>query len=163
MTTTLLTPMTISGTLESHRKAWCMYEHHVPSRPGEPPMHIYTGACLLRDVFAAPDAKRNTEWIKLVNPELTPVMLVITAIGTISEMLNARAIATRDKPTHCNRYGRDLSTTNRVLKCSNGQTYHSQQHAADELGLNQSQLSKHLRRLPGHKSIKGYTFSYEDE
>jgi len=41
-----------------------------------------------------------------------------------------------------------------------GMKYRSQTEAADALEISQSQLSKHLRKQQGYRSIKGMTFSY---
>jgi hypothetical protein len=157
---TLYSPLTLSGTIEQHRKLWCMYTHSVAGAPGEPPVTVYVGACLLRDVFTAPDARRNSEWLKTVQPDSTVLMLSVMATGDMSEMLNKKAVMVRDMSPICNRIGRDVTTMARMLTCSNGKTYRSQQDAADELGINQSQLSKHLRGVAGYKSVKGYTFRY---
>ena len=41
-----------------------------------------------------------------------------------------------------------------------GKSYKSQSDAAKDLNISQSALSKHLTRVPGHKTIKGYRFEY---
>jgi hypothetical protein len=156
-----LTPVTasLSGSLESLRKTWCVYEHRMQ---GSPPPLVYIGACLLRDLWTAPDARRNTAWVKLVTID-TPLLISVTHIGTISECLNARASAIATHRPVCNVTGRDISTTARLIRCSNGQTYRTQQEAAETLGISQSAISKVLRRVPHHVSVQGYTFSYDEE
>lgn len=57
-----------------------------------------------------------------------------------------------NKTIRYNRYSR--------VKCNEtGQVFRNQLEAAQIMGINQSQLSKHLRRAPGYKSIKNLTFS----
>lgn len=51
---------------------------------------------------------------------------------------------------------------NRVIVCEQtGQSFETQEEAARVCNISQPQLSKHLRRLPGHKSVKGLSFIYK--
>lgn len=162
MTLTALT-VSIPGTLGQLRKAWCVYEHYMQTNPELPPERIYIGACLLRDVWAAPDARRNTEWLRIVNDD-TQLLTVLTGIGTITEALNHRAAAIMSGAMpRCNQVGRDISNSRVRIMCSNGQSYPTQAEAAAQLGVAQSSISKLLRGAPGFKSVNGYTFWYAEE
>lgn len=47
-----------------------------------------------------------------------------------------------------------------MVQCDQtGQVYRNQTEAARMLGINQAQLSQHLRRASGYKTVKGLTFS----
>jgi hypothetical protein len=57
-----------------------------------------------------------------------------------------------NKTSHINHYCR--------IRCEQtGQEFRNAAEAAKLLGINAAQLSQHLRRMPGYKSIKGMTFS----
>ena len=46
------------------------------------------------------------------------------------------------------------------VKCNEtGQTWRNGAECASQLGINRAQLSQHLRRNPGYKTIRGLTFS----
>jgi hypothetical protein len=58
----------------------------------------------------------------------------------------------------------DLARAHKVIQCNQtGITYRTQSDCANALGLSQGQLSKHLKRLKGHNTIGGLSFSYVDK
>ena len=47
------------------------------------------------------------------------------------------------------------------VKCNEtGDIYETLTEAAKTMGVGKSNLSKHLRRMPGHKSVGGHTYSF---
>lgn len=50
--------------------------------------------------------------------------------------------------------------TKQIKDDDSGQIFKSQQEICKIMGLNQGQLSKHLARAPGYRTVKGHRFSY---
>ncbi len=140
---------------------WCLFEHSIIVNQGEPPQVIYVGTCRLRDVYKLIEARRNSEWRRIVT-DRTPLFLRILQTGDKGEMIRASASQVRTYPAfpRCNLVGHDAFAMTKALICSNGETYKSQADAADSLGVSQSAISRHLRGEVRH--VRGYTFAYVD-
>lgn len=146
--------------LEAAHDEWCTYEISKAINQGEIPQAIYIGAERLGDLYYLRKLRTNTDFIRIApqGPQLLGVRILAT--GTKIEMLNyaTRLITTLQPQPRCNLFGASLQAATRPLLCSNGKTYTSQLDAAQSLGLNQSNISQHLRGKL--KSVKGYTFAY---
>lgn len=107
------------------------------------------------DVWAMRTPSRNTEWHK-VRENVGSAMLL--AIGTKEECERecSRVIAQRTtRPPHCNANG---AVTNRIRCLETGQLFHNAAEAVRVMGLNQGNLSKHLRGKLA--SVGGFKFEY---
>jgi hypothetical protein len=145
-------------TLDDAPPVWCIFEHWTADEMGALVLQ-FIGACRLTDAFKTATARSNTEWCKLMKPE-TSLYIRITAIGDKSECLRDAARQVSNAPPRCNLYGLNLHGSQRRIKCSNGQTYDTQQQAAEALNVSQSAISAHLNGRG--RAVGGYTFSYED-
>lgn len=138
---------------------WCVYEHHVVLEEGAPPTMILVGACKLNEVFNMTDGKTNSEWAKVfANGGKLLLRIVAVADDKPEAVRHAQGIM-RDKQPICNLRGFDLKTQRNAIKClTNGRRYNSQSEAANDLGINQGQLSRHLRGTGKH--VNGFVFAY---
>ena len=141
---------------------WCVYSVREAPLPGDPIETLFIGSARLIELYAFPDAQRNTEWLRRVTPD-TQLIVTVLYLGDKVECWNeaSRLSLTEPRPI-CNRLGLNMHGSSRPILCSNGQRYETQTEAAQALGINQAQLSQHLQRKPGFKSVKGLTFGYAD-
>jgi hypothetical protein len=133
---------------------WCAYEHHCP------PHIIYVNACKLIDVFKLAEARDNSEWFRMFangGAMMIHLLLITDSRHRAVETAIARAKSLPTMP-RCNLHGWNMKTAARPILCSNGKTYSTQREAADDLHLDQGNLSKHLRGKL--KNVGGYTFAY---
>lgn len=140
--------------VNSINKLWCAYEHHVP------PQIVYVNTCKLTDLFKLADARDNSEWFKMFangGGIMIHLLLITDSRHRAVETAIARAKSLTPMP-RCNLHGWNMKTSARPILCSNGKTYSTQREAADELKLDQGNLSKHLRGEL--KTVGGYTFAY---
>lgn len=133
---------------------WCVYEHYY----GENDTLIYIGLCRLIDVFSAPDARNNSEWVKLVN-DTYALTLRIIATGTRANCFayHGHHMTTRGRPV-CNARGVHAGARN-VIECiETGARFNTQEEASRGMGVSQSAISQHLQGKPNFARVKGYTF-----
>lgn len=140
---------------------YCVYEHWIftaPNATSEPEWSLfYVGACKLVDVFNTPDALRNTHFAKLTKGAIVSVCVVMTAPDEVT-VLNEASKRGRSYKAPCNLYGGQRSPFNRVRCIETGVVYSSANACCAAMNIAQSQLSQHLRRMAGFKSVKGHTF-----
>lgn len=140
---------------------WCIYEHQAVMKQGEPPVTIMIGACRLVDVFHLRDGKTNSEWSKIfANGGHVLVRIVGTTLNR-SDAFRVAAEMVRDSAPQprCNLLGYNMRTNRQPVIClSNGKRYETQRHAAHELGIHESAISRHLRGLAN--SAQGFKFAY---
>lgn len=128
---------------------WCVYTLH--DDQGNL-VFIYYGkvasAMSLRDLISNPAFDQNKQYtftVQTIYPSQREAMSAqnayIQTFGTPS--LNKTVLWNRKTQVRC---------------IETGQVWRNQLECAKSLGLNQSQLSQHLRRNPGFKSIKGMHF-----
>lgn len=162
---TLITTVqsTVANTVQGFGDDWCVYRHIVPSNDGTPPSIIYIGCCKLTKLYDMTDARRNSEWRKLMTLDRALIVEII-AIGNKRECYQhrGRVIATSNPRPHCNVRGFDTTGAAVKIHCSNGAVYATQTEAATALQLSQSAISRHLAGDPGVATVKGYTF-WRDE
>lgn len=134
---------------------WCVYEHWIFS--ADEWTIYYVGSCRLRDVFDTPDALRNTWFAKLTKGTITAIRVVQTAPDEIT-VLNHAVKLGRALKAPCNLYGGQRSPFHRVRCVETGIVYNSANECCKSMGIAQSALSQHLRRMSGFKTVKGHTF-----
>jgi hypothetical protein len=148
-----ITPATVAD-------VWCVFEHMMVMKPGQPPEVVFVGTCKLIDVFRLREARANSYWTTLTSAG-APVMIRI--ISTMDDRKTAyetaiRHVRTFDPVPVCNMHGYNLYGSQRQILCSNGQVYNSQSEAAADLNITQSAISQQLAGKLA--SVKGYTFTY---
>jgi len=130
---------------------WCVYDHHINGD------HIYTGCCRIDAVYVMTEARNNTAW-QTVTASDQPITISIVALGNKIDMMRQSAARIRERRPYCNINGFNAKGAQKRIKCSNGVTYNSQLDAAKALGINQSQISRHLRGEFTH--VKGLQFTW---
>lgn len=142
-------------------RTWCVWEHIANFGDGKPPEVIMIGMCKLNDVYKLVEGKRNSEWMRIY-ADGGAVMVRIVAHGTDRVELQrwaAQHARASGRLPRCNISGINVKGTSTPIDClTNGKRYESQKQACDELGLNRSAFSRHLRGDSAH--IGGYVFKY---
>ena len=143
-------------TLNRHQMqtAFCVYSHVIDG------VVVYLGLCPIKEVYNAPDARNNTEWIKMTNGDKPVTITVLHAAENANDCINYRYRIFKEQGTPiCNAKGQFYSSILTNVRCiETGEMFESQSQCARILGLNKSQLCNHLNRLPGFKTVKGRTF-----
>lgn len=157
-----LIPVDTSLVLDTRRvnSYFAVVEHLAAMSPGQPPQIIYVGCERLVDVYKMINARQNTEWARIYQSGGSVMVRIIAladerAEATRYAILHIRAMEAMPR---CNNIGSTIRMIGRPVTCSNGETYTSQKHAADVLGLSQSSVSRHMRGDLSH--VRGYTFKY---
>lgn len=134
-------------------KYWCIYSL-TKANESEPCFIWY---CKVSKLLSLTDALKNPDFDKTANYTLS----IISYHNNWIECNNAL------KPLFAGISG-GMPVLNRTqwinrrtpVKCDQtGQVWNSQRDCAEQLGLNQAQLSQHLRRNPSYKTVKGMTFT----
>jgi len=140
---------------------WCVFEHHVVLKEGEPPTIVLVGACKLPDVYRLVSGKTNSEWVKLFSNGGKVLVQVIATTEDKQEAfrLAAERVAAIEPTPVCNLRGHSLRSAARSIVCvNNGRRYNTQQDAASDLGIHASSISRHLNGQIAH--AQGFTFTY---
>lgn len=129
---------------------WCVYT--LTMQGCEKPDFIWyskvSHLTTLADAVKNPDFNRTANYylaITSYQPDKVTAYNVVSAWMKLHGMpaLNLTQWVNRRNPVQC---------------VQTGVVYNSASDAAKALGINQSQLSQHLRRNPGYKTIRGMTF-----
>lgn len=141
-------------TRDQMQTAMCVYSHALAGQV------IYIGICTVRDAYSAPDARNNTEWVKMTANHEPITVNVLFASENANDCINYRYKLFKDQTMPiCNAKGQYFAGVKLHVRCiETGEIFESQAHCARTLGLNKSQLCNHLNRLPGFKTVKGRTF-----
>lgn len=140
---------------------WCAFEHLAVLEPGRPPEVIMVGACPLVDVFRLREGRENSEWAKMFR---NGGHLMIRIVHTEADRSAVRRFALEhsrkfDPMPRCNVKGFRVSHRHQPIKCEQtGKRYKTQKQAADDLGLTQSAISRHMKGELAH--VKGFVFRY---
>lgn len=121
---------------------------------------IFLWYCKADDVLKFERIKRNPAFQR--NQEIT--VNVVSWHNNIGEAQTAFSNKMQDfqhmpelnKTISFNRYGS-------IVCNETGQVFRNQAEAATVMGVNQSRLCQHLKRAPGYKTLKGYTFNFTAE
>jgi len=131
----------------------CVYSHYLENR------RMYVGVCKVSQVMLCPDARRNTEWVKLVQPAQDDVYLSIDyASETLGDCFNKQSLIVRNTRPHCNVNGMRLGGRGAVTCVETGKTYRNATEASHAMGISLGALSNHLNARPGYKRVGGFTF-----
>lgn len=130
--------------------SWCIYTLHDAAGKLAFVWHCkLSNVCSLKDAMVNPAFNMNEEYTL-----------------TIAQIYKTQREASNAATAYMQLYGMpELNKTIRFhrysqVKCDQtGKVWRNQRACAIELGLNQAQLSQHLRRAAGYKSIKGLTYS----
>ncbi len=141
---------------------WCVFEHQVVLKEGDPPTVIQIGACKLTEVYRLTDGKTNSEWNDIFR---NGGSVLVRIIGTTLEKAEAFRHATdliramEPKPV-CNLRGYNLRGQARAVRClNNDRRYATQTEAANDLGISASGISRHLRGDLSH--VSGFRFAFD--
>lgn len=143
------------------REIWCVYEHHVQMSEGAPPEIILVGFCRLFDVYRLNDGRANSEWAGLFSNGGHVLVRVIATTLDRAEAVNfaGRHARSLEPMPRCNLRGFSMKGSSRPIRdMTTNKVYDSQKDAADELGISQSAISRHLRGDLKH--VAGHVFCY---
>lgn len=147
--------------IRRNNETWCVYEHQVVMKQGEPPETIMIGACRLVDLFHLRDGKTNSEWAQIfTNGGQVLVRIVATTLNRPDAFRHAAELVRDSRPApRCNLLGYNMRSSRRPVIClNNGKRYETQRHAALELGIHESAISRHLRGFSD--AAQGMKFAY---
>lgn len=122
----------------------------------------YVGIAPLSDLLTLEDAFCNSEFTEIFGQPNTPIELICEHITEDEKEAREqqRILITMHNP-HCNRKGYYIHTKNQYVKCNEtGETFRNTVEATKHHGVTYSALYNHLKRKPGHKTVKGRTYSY---
>ena len=151
----------ILATLTDLQASHCIVEYGLMIA-GAPPRTMLIEVCKLSDVFLMVEARRNSEWRKLIaRPDINAVTIHVRHMGDKAECESLRGrmlydlIKAGDTPA-CNAYGTNMNNRAQAIACSNGETYRTQSDAAERTGVTQSAVSQCCAGKL--KSVKGLVF-----
>ena len=118
-----------------------------------PDASLFVASCKLSEALSFGPPSRNSYWQQAYRAGM-PVLITIHSTGSEQDCMIAASRVVAAKRPICNLRGHTGGT---AITCVNtGQVFRTQSEAAHTLGLNQSNISQHLRgRIP---HVKGYTF-----
>lgn len=121
----------------------------------------YVGVTPLSELFTLQDAQCNSVWHDVFSKPLTTLEMRVVAL-TPSEKeayVEQRRLIAIHNP-HCNRKGYWIDPKRQGVTCNEtGETWETVKDAAAAHGLTYSALHAHLNRKPGHRTVKGRTYS----
>lgn len=142
--------------LDKH--TWCVYLHFINGDTTP----IFAGVCRVRALLDMQEARGNSAWTELV---LGPTPIRIALIHTTDsyyEAVNFRMKYIIAQKPICNMQGKSIGVS-RIIVCNEtGQEYASITEAARKMDAGLSNMTNHINRKPGFKSVKGYTFRRKD-
>jgi hypothetical protein len=135
------------------QNAWAVYT--ITAQDNSSGMPDFAWYCKHANVIAAADAIKNPDWDHNKHYLLDVVSLHkhrLEASNALSAWIKAHGWPPLNLTQHVNRHN--------PVKCEQtGQTFRNAAEACSMLGINRSQMSQHLRKTPGYKTIKGLTFT----
>ena len=125
-------------------KQWCVY---LIRRELDSPFHV--GYCMLRDVIKMPDM-----WM-----DKPDAMCVLHLLGTFETKPEALSLYVKKCIELGFKYHMHLARRGCIKNDTNGTVYKTAQDCCKAENINPGALSRHLRRLAGHKTIRGMTYT----
>lgn len=139
---------------------YCVYQHHsYLTETSMEPVIVYIGTCKLVDVFMFPDARRNSEWLRLINAK-SNLRIVITHIGDKNDCYNQHVNSVSHYRPHCNMRGHIASHTQKIRCIETGEIFNTQTEIVKTHNVSTSAVSNHLAKRPGHNTVKGKTYEF---
>lgn len=143
------------STANDIRSLYAVYEHRDINETVQ-----YVGVTPLVELFALTDAQCNSMWPDIFSKPVTTLDINVVAVTpdereAYQEMHRLISI---HNPT-CNRKGYWVDPRKQNVICNEtGETWDTAVAASRAHGLSYSQLSNHLNRKPGYKTVKGRTY-----
>ena len=132
---------------------WCIYtltpQDDVSGKPD------FVWYCKFAHVTMIADAIKNPDY----NHNINYLVRVISFHNHRLEASNAVSAYFRENGWPALNLTQHVNRHNPVKCEQTGQTFRNAAEACNMLGINRSQMSQHLRRTPGYKTIKGLVFS----
>lgn len=138
------------------RDIWCCYTHFYPVDGV-----IWVGHCRLVEVFDAPDARKNSEWIKRYQSDRSLKIGIVSLHNTpyaMHDAANAMFPIYKQFKPHCNLHGHLMSGASTVYCVETGVTYESASAACKAFNIANSNMSQHLNNPGSYAKVKGLTF-----
>ncbi|AHJ10764.1 hypothetical protein P106B_81 [Rhizobium phage vB_RglS_P106B] len=120
----------------------------------------YVGVTPLSELFTLQDAQCNSLWSDAFAAPLTTLEIKVIALTPNEKeaFLEQRRLIGIHNP-ECNRKGYWIDPKRQNVQCvETGETWPTISAAAAAHGLAISALSNHLKRKPGHRTVKGRTY-----
>lgn len=140
---------------------YAVYEHWAlfKNEAGEDEYKImYAGFCKLQDLMFAPDARKNSAWRDHVLNNPNVIMKLKATYETLFEASNHRYKIWMENKPFCNERGR-VPTGRTMIRCiETGEVFENSSKACEQYSIPPGNMSNHLNRKPGHKTLKGLTF-----
>jgi len=147
----------ITGNPVEYRNAWCVYMCSDANRIVQ-----YIGVCQLRELLTLEDAYCNSKFADVFGHPEAPMTLECVFMTLIeNEARNQQRRLVGEHKPFCNYHGYFQALKNQFVKCNEtGETFRNIRQAALAKGLDYGAIHRHLSGKPGHRQIKGFTFSY---
>jgi hypothetical protein len=139
------------------RNAWCVYTCSDANGIVQ-----YAGVCQLRDVLTLEDAHCNSKFADVFGHPTAPMTLecVFMTLSESEARNEHRRVVGIHKP-FCNYKGYYRALVYQYVKCNEtGEVFQNARQAAIAKNVDPGALHRHLKGVPGHLQVKGYTFSY---
>jgi len=122
----------------------------------------YIGVTPLSELLTLDDAFCNNEFTNMFGKPLTALEIVCEHLTpSENEAYQTQRLLISQHNPYCNRHGYYQAKRNQFVRCDQtGETFRNATEAAKHHNLTPSALSNHLKRKPGHKTVKGRTYSY---
>lgn len=126
------------------------------------PQHtlIYVGVCKTSEVLQLPDARQNNEFLRIamINRAIG-IRFLLTTTDEAAAREQMYALVKQYQP-HCNINGKPIIRGARVRCLSTGAIFDNAAAAARFFNVSPTQLSSHLNKKPGFKSVRGLVFEF---
>lgn len=148
--------MVVANTVVNIRNMFAIYSHADLDGKIQ-----FVGCSTLKDVCAFTDAQNNSEWNKIFNKNSAIIITVHAYSDNDAEAYReVRRLIDQHQP-HCNVRGYNMHTRYQRVRCiETGEIFNNAVSCAKGHNLTLSALYNHLKRVNGHKSVKGRTYEY---
>lgn len=143
------------STIQTLKKSWVIYSifHWKTAKV------VYVGMCKMNVLFALPDFQGlNTDTI-LENDAFSLKIINISDDKKEALKLHVNAIREHGVPD-LNKYGHYKKRRSRIQCVETGEIWNTIQECARVQGIDPGALSRHLRALPGHVTVRGMTYMF---
>lgn len=120
---------------------------------------IYIGKTPLLDIMKLLDAHNNSEFAKMMEKDDDIFMRLEAILNSETIAYRVREKLVQQYQPVCNLRGHSIREHQRVKCVETGEEFENAAAACKKYRLSQPNMSNHLRGIPGHKTLKGYTFT----
>lgn len=136
--------------VEGMNEIYCCYSHTI----GDEIMFI--GVCRTHEIFFAPDARKNSEWKKVfANQQILELKMHMIGSSLDCQRFRETWMRTFKRRPRCNLFGHMTERFSKIQCVETGEIFESQVAVCLAVGVATSQMSNHIRGVPGHRTIKG--------